>query len=60
MTGEVEVDETYALSRKHPRAIGRSKKQIIFGAVERNGRVNASHVKSAGVSGLNADNYKIR
>jgi transposase len=31
------------------RAIGRSKKQIIFGAVERNGRVSASHVKSAGV-----------
>ena len=49
LTGEVEVDETYAPSRKHPRAIGRSKKQIIFGAVERNGRINASHVKSAGV-----------
>jgi transposase len=49
LTGDIEVDETYAPSRKHPRAIGRSKKQIIFGAVERNGRVSASHVKSAGV-----------
>lgn len=49
LTGEVEVDETYAPSRKHPRALGHSKKQVIFGAVERNGRVNASHVKSAGV-----------
>lgn len=49
LTGEIEVDETYAPSRKHPRAIGHSKKQVIFGAVERNGRINASHVKSAGV-----------
>ncbi|MBI5357511.1 IS1595 family transposase [Candidatus Saccharibacteria bacterium] len=49
LTGDVEVDETYAPSRKHPRALGHSKKQVIFGAVERNGRVNASHVKSAGV-----------
>jgi transposase-like protein len=47
--GEVEVDETYAPSRKHPRAIGHSKKQVIFGAVERSGRVKAEHVKSAGV-----------
>lgn len=47
--GDVEMDETYAPSRKHPRRIGRSKKQVIFGAVERNGRVNAVHVRSAGV-----------
>jgi transposase-like protein len=46
--GEVEVDETYAPSRKHPRAIGRSKKQIIFGAVERNGRASVVHVRSSG------------
>lgn len=46
--GDVEMDETYAPSRKHPRRLGRSKKQVIFGAVERNGRVNALHVKSAG------------
>lgn len=49
LTGEVEVDETYAPSRIHPRALGYSKKQIIFGAVERGGRINAHHVKSAGV-----------
>lgn len=46
--GEVEVDETYAPSRKHPRIVGRSKKQIIFGAVERNGRASVVHVKSSG------------
>ncbi len=48
LAGEIEVDETYAPSRKHPRRIGRSNKQIIFGAVERNGRVSANHVKSSG------------
>ena len=47
--GDVEVDETYAPSRKHPRPLGHSKKQVIFGAVERNGRVNAQHIRSAGV-----------
>jgi transposase len=47
--GDVEMDETYAPSRKHPRRLGRSQKQVIFGAVERNGRVNAVHVRSAGV-----------
>ncbi|HEY4963861.1 MAG TPA: IS1595 family transposase [Candidatus Saccharimonadales bacterium] len=46
--GEVEVDETYAPSRRHPRIVGRSQKQIIFGAVERNGRVSAQHVRSSG------------
>lgn len=48
LTGEVEIDETYAPSRKHPRALGRSKKQIIFGAVERNGRASIVHVRSSG------------
>ena len=43
----VEVDETYAPSRRHPRALGRSKKQIIFGAVERNGRASIVHVRSS-------------
>jgi transposase len=48
-TGEpVEIDETYAPSRRHPRALGRSKKQIIFGAVERNGRASIVHVRSSG------------
>jgi transposase-like protein len=44
LDGDVEVDETYAPSRRHPRNIGRSKKQIIFGAVERNGRASVVHV----------------
>ncbi len=48
LTGEVETDETYAPSRPHPRTVGRSKKQIIFGIVERDGRVTAHHVKTAG------------
>lgn len=48
LEGEVEVDETYAPSRKHTRLEGRSKKQIIFGAVERNGRASIVHVRSSG------------
>lgn len=48
LSGDVETDETYAPSRRHPRKIGRSKKQVIFGVVERNGRVAAQHVKSSG------------
>jgi transposase len=44
----VEIDETYAPSRKHERKYGRSKKQSIFGAVEREGMVKAKHVKSTG------------
>lgn len=48
LSGDVEVDEAYAPSRKHPRALGRSQKQIIFGAVERNGRASVVHVKSSG------------
>ncbi|HSW66193.1 MAG TPA: IS1595 family transposase [Bacillota bacterium] len=44
----VEIDETYAPSRRHPRALGRSKKQIIFGAVERTGRASVVHVRSSG------------
>lgn len=48
LVGPIEIDKTYALSRRHPRRIGRSKKQIIFGAVERHGRVIAYHVKSSG------------
>lgn len=49
LTGEIEVDETYAPSRVHERKLGHSKKQAIFGAVERHGRVNAHHVRSTGV-----------
>jgi transposase-like protein len=48
LSGDVETDETYAPSRRHPRRVGRSQKQIIFGVIERNGRVAAQHVKSSG------------
>lgn len=44
----VEIDETYAPSRKHPRKYGFSKKQSIFGAVERDGMIQAKHIRSAG------------
>lgn len=44
----VEIDETYAPSRKHPRKYGHSMKQSIFGAVERDGRIAAKRVKSTG------------
>jgi transposase len=49
LDGDVEMDETYAPSRKHPRMLGRSQKQVIFGVVERGGRVSTHHVRSAGV-----------
>jgi transposase-like protein len=48
LNGEVETDETYAPSRPHPRKIGTSKKQTVFGIVERKGKVSAHHVKSSG------------
>jgi transposase-like protein len=47
LTGQVEIDETY-IGGKHLQRIGRSKKQVVFGMVERNGSAKAKHVKSAG------------
>lgn len=47
LVGEVEIDETY-IGGKHSRKYGRSKKQIVFGAVERNGVARIKHVKSSG------------
>lgn len=51
LTGTVEVDETYVggksiNSRTKKRTIG--DKQVVFGMVERDGRVKAKHVKSSG------------
>lgn len=43
----VEIDETY-IGGKHKRSLGRSKKNAVFGAVERDGEVRAKHVKSTG------------
>lgn len=44
----VETDETYAPSRRHERKYGHSKKQAIFGIVERDGLLMAKHVRSTG------------
>ena len=43
----VELDETYVGGR-HKMYQGRSKKQVVFGAVERYGRARVKHVKSSG------------
>lgn len=43
----VEIDETY-IGGKHPIALRHSKKQSVFGAVERGGQVRVKHVKSTG------------
>jgi transposase-like protein len=51
LEGIVEVDETY-IGGKHPRSLGRSKKEIVFGMVERSGRAKLIHVKSSGARSL--------
>jgi transposase-like protein len=51
LAGEVEVDETY-IGGKHSRRYGRSKKSVVFGVVERNGRVKTAHVQSNGSRAL--------
>jgi len=47
LTGDVEVDETY-IGGKHSQRYERSKKQTVFGMVERDGFVKAKHVRSSG------------
>lgn len=47
LTGEVEIDETY-MGGKHERKYGRSKKQVVFGAVQRDGKASVKHVASSG------------
>ncbi|HET7639070.1 MAG TPA: IS1595 family transposase, partial [Ktedonobacteraceae bacterium] len=47
LSGDVEVDETY-IGGKHRRKYGTSKKQVVFGAVERGGMASIKHVKSSG------------
>lgn len=48
LSGDVEVDETY-IGGTRKLANKYSNKSIVFGMVERNGSVNAKHVKSTGV-----------
>lgn len=45
--GEVEIDETYIGGRRKM-ALKNTNKSVVFGAVERNGRAMAAHVKTAG------------
>jgi len=47
LDGDVEVDETY-IGGRHPRSMRFSKKQSVFGAVERGGMAKITHVKSTG------------
>lgn len=47
LSGIVEADETY-IGGKHTMAQGRSKKEVVFGVVERYGRASAHQVRSNG------------
>lgn len=48
LTGIVETDETYIGGRKRGKDITFQDKEIVFGMVERGGKVKASHVSTAG------------
>jgi transposase len=48
LTGIVETDETYIGGRKRGKDITVQDKAIVFGVVERDGKVKANHVTSAG------------
>ena len=47
LSGQIEIDETY-IGGRHIRRYGRSKKQVVFGMVERNGSAKVKQVKSSG------------
>ena len=48
LSGVVETDETYVGGRNKGRGSNFANKEVVFGMVERGGRVKAEHVKSAG------------
>lgn len=48
LSGVVETDETYIGGRNTGKGSGFHNKEVVFGMVERGGRVKAEHVKSAG------------
>ena len=48
LSGVVETDETYVGGRNKGAGKGFVNKEVVFGMVERGGRVEAEHVKSAG------------
>ncbi len=48
LSGTVEADETYVGGRNKGAGKGFANKEVVFGMVERGGRVKAEHVKSAG------------
>jgi transposase len=47
LDGDVEIDETY-IGGRHEKKYGNSKKQAVFGAIERDGTARAKYVKSTG------------
>lgn len=57
LNGDIEIDETY-IGGRHKLAKGRSKKQSVFGAVERDGIAKITHVKSTGARVLLPEIYK--
>lgn len=48
LSGVVETDETYIGGRRKGDGRGPRSKEVVFGLIERDGRVKAEHVKSAG------------
>ena len=48
LSGVVETDETYVGGRNKGRGSNFTNKEVVFGMVERGGRVKAEHVKGAG------------
>lgn len=48
LTGRVEVDETYIGGKNRAYQRGWKEKQVVFGAIERGGKIRIRHVRSSG------------